>query len=138
MRPKGVLTLPALQHGEEPWVLHTLVQRIVDHSGIVCSCLFCEAFGESNIGVDTLFLYQGFCNDFDEQNFITHVQAVYDGAPVPDPSAITNEEAGEVVWQGILDKKNFILTHQGTFSTGAAMGEKVDCGYVSTIDLSGQ
>ena len=73
-----------------------------------------------------------------EQNFIAHVQAVYDGAPVPDALAITNEQAGEVVWQGILDKKNFVLTHQGTFSTGAAMGEKVDCGYVSTIDLSGE
>ncbi len=68
-----------------------------------------------------------------EKQFTDHVQAVYDGLPKPDDTVITNEEAGEVVWKGILDKKNFVLTHEGRFSTGKALGEQVDSGYVSSI-----
>ena len=68
-----------------------------------------------------------------EKQFMDHVQAVYDGLPKPDDTVITNEEAGEVVWKGLMDRKNFILTHEGRFSTGKAMGQQVDTGYVASI-----
>ena len=33
----------------------------------------------------------------------------------------------------LMDKKNFILTHEGRFSTGKAMADQVDSGYVASI-----
>ncbi len=68
-----------------------------------------------------------------EGMFRAHVADPYPDGNVPDESAITNEQAGEVVWKGLMAKKNFILTHEGRFSTGAALGKQVDEGYLAAL-----
>jgi NAD(P)-dependent dehydrogenase (short-subunit alcohol dehydrogenase family) len=123
-------------------------QREVENRGngakVLITCVFPD-FVSSNLmdSLPDVRESMGLVNEVEEQTpidkamegyFRTHVAETYAGAPLPDQTAITNETAGEVVWKAIEDRKNFVFTHGGLLSNGAALARQVDSGYLDKLN----